>query len=331
MTNKSTVRAEVLYFKSKEESLESNEGTPIPTLAEVWADYLQARKIRPATIESYRENIKRIADWMPRPITSITRREVEKRHTYLTTNNGPGGANLTFRILRAVFNFAMARYDDENEEPLVTKNPVAILAQGKSWNKEKPRERYLKDEEFYRWHRALQSHSNAITSDFMVFLLYTGCRREEARKLEWRDVDFKQSIVTFRETKNHTNHVLPISSQALAILQSQSKNRRSQQFVFSLDGTQFQLKTWMLKDVKAACGIHIAPHDCRRSMASLANRLGIDFFTIKRLLNHAHDSVTSTYIMADPEKYRREVQRIGDRIQVLITTEWKKVLPRKTF
>jgi integrase len=48
--------------------------------------------------------------------------------------------------------------------------------------------------------------------------MYTGCRRQEACKLKWEDVNFKTGALTFRDTKNGTDHHFPIGDHLLSVL-----------------------------------------------------------------------------------------------------------------
>src|SRR5262249_2596444 len=54
-----------------------------------------------------------MADWLDRPLGSITADAVLKRHAELSQQSGPALANLAMRIAGAVFTFAMAKYVDQ--------------------------------------------------------------------------------------------------------------------------------------------------------------------------------------------------------------------------
>ena len=65
------------------------------------------------------------ADWLDKPITSITRDACASRFAKLS-KRGPTTANQAFRYLRSVLNYARNRHwvDDE---PLLRHNPVDVL------------------------------------------------------------------------------------------------------------------------------------------------------------------------------------------------------------
>jgi integrase len=55
-------------------------------------------------------------------------------------------------------------------------------------------------------------------------------------------------------------------------------------------------------------------HDLRRTFATMAERLDVSHYAIKRLLNHANSDVTSGYLIHDTERMREPIQRISDEI-----------------
>ena len=59
-----------------------------------------------------------------------------------------------------------------------------------------------------------------VARDFLIFLLLTGMRFGETRKLRWTHVDFDNKILTVpRElTKNDREHRLPLSDFLVALL-----------------------------------------------------------------------------------------------------------------
>src|SRR5262249_37380573 len=104
------------------------------SLAEAHEAFLRARKgLKPNTVRDYRYCFEPYpGDWHDKPLASITREMVAKRHAligqigfptrrelYRDPLPSPAKANLAMRYLRAVFNFAIHRY-----EPHVVDNPV---------------------------------------------------------------------------------------------------------------------------------------------------------------------------------------------------------------
>ena len=53
---------------------------------------------------------------------------------------------------------------------------------------------------------------------FFLFMALTGCRRGEAFRLKWVDVDLERKVLTFRKTKTAVQRTVPIHSELLPVL-----------------------------------------------------------------------------------------------------------------
>ncbi len=188
-----------------------------PTLATVWRDYRGAKNLEESTMRLYDSNLnKHLSDWLKLPISEITKANIEARHARVS-ETAPGIANVTMRILRALFYYAMERYDNADGQPLIKVNPVLILKRG-GWNPEQPRQRYVHRDQYRSWYLALMKVRRETIRDFFMFLAFTGCRKTEACRLKWEDVNFELRQVTVRKTKNHRDHTLPVCAYVMALL-----------------------------------------------------------------------------------------------------------------
>ncbi len=90
------------------------------TLGNAFEDYMQARgkSLKPRTIENYQRTM-RVAfqDWLLKEITIISKDMVTNRHAQLGEEQGISQANTHMRVLRAIFNFSSARYEDGTGNP----------------------------------------------------------------------------------------------------------------------------------------------------------------------------------------------------------------------
>ena len=82
------------------------------TLQDVFNDYLQVRKaLKPTTITNYQHVLDKAFDgWRQKPLLSITKDKITKQHEKLGQSHGAAYANLSMRVLRALFNFAAGQY-----------------------------------------------------------------------------------------------------------------------------------------------------------------------------------------------------------------------------
>ncbi len=294
------------------------------TLAEVFADYCAARKsLKPKTVYDYRRALEvAFADWRPRPLLAITKDMVARRHAQLGKDHGETYANLAMRTLRALFNFAIAYYEDSNGHSLIPDNPVRRLSQTRSWYRVRRRTTVLKDSDLPAWFAGVRALADedpdghgAVVADYLHVLLLTGLRRSEAAALAWRDVDFFAKTLTVRDTKNGEDHTLPLSDFLYGLLRRRRARDSTGVYVFPGPGKDGYLidPRRAVSKVTAHSGVSFTLHDLRRTFATLADGLGLSHSTVKRLLNHKMgNDVTAGYIVPDLESLRVPIQRIAD-------------------
>lgn len=206
------------------------------TLIEVFNDYLAARKsLKPKTIKGYEMFMKgKFADWYHLPISSITKEMITKRHATIGKTS-PVTANNAMKLIGALFNFAMYEYDTASNNFSNLQNPVLKLSKTRAWYPCKRRRTKIETHQLPAWFRAVNqlrdSSAKSIgdtVRDYLIVLLFTGLRREEAaqrfcrkfydglrnvkhelsvdairllmRKIAERPIDFLKSYVVFSST-----------------------------------------------------------------------------------------------------------------------------------
>lgn len=300
------------------------------TLSECLTDYIDSRSaLKESTAEEYRRTLKQyLPDWMDRPLIEINRDKVERRHSRIGKKS-PSRANKTMRILRAVFEYAHGKYEDENGEPVFLHNPVKRLSHAKAWYKETRRTSYIKGASIKPWFEAVNSAPDWLNCnnpeairDYLLLILFTGLRRNEAASLRWNDVDLHHGTLTISETKNSHPHTLPLTPFLVELFQRRKKATGKSPFVFPSSGKEGHLidpKKAVAK-VRKECGVYFTPHDLRRTFITTAESLGIRDYTLKRLLNHrSGGDVTDGYIITDVERLREPMQQITNRLLLLAT------------
>jgi integrase len=137
-----------------------------------------------------------LSDWLNTPVIHITRDQIEARHREI--------------ILRSILNFA-AEYRDAKGLSIIPDNPVRRLSAKKIWNRVERRQTVIKPHELHAWYEAVTKLENTTLRDYLLLVLFTGLRREEAAQLEWSRVDMQARTLTILDTKNRQPHVLPLS------------------------------------------------------------------------------------------------------------------------
>jgi integrase len=224
------------------------------------------------------------------------------------------------RILSAIYKFAKDQYEDNNSLSLFPHNPVDRLGQIKAWAKEPRRQTVIKPKQFAPWYKALQemkfntgAESHHVTADYILFLLLTGLRKNEASTLTWDNVDLDEGTIHIPDTKNKEPLTLPLSDVLIGILNYRLRFKTND-YVFSSRKAQYlAYPEKALKHLCETSGIKFTFHDLRRTFITVAESLDISSYAIKRLVNHKNgNDVTEGYIIANHDRLRAPMQRITD-------------------
>src|SRR5262249_44631443 len=142
----------------------------------------------------------------------IDRRKVAILLGEIETTSGPVSRNRARSAFSAFFSWCIT-------EGLLNANPVMGTARA---NEKGSRERVLAPDELRTlWHALGEDRF----SDIVRLLLLTGQRRTEIGGLQWSEVDLARKLIVLppERTKNGRQHELPLSHQALAIVERQPR------------------------------------------------------------------------------------------------------------
>jgi integrase len=188
----------------------------------------------------------------------------------------------------------------------------------------KARKRVVSVAELQKILPALRLHRGDGYHDCMAFILLTLLRREEAATLQWNMVDWKERVIRLPETKNGETHVLPLSTQAIALLEFRKSMNVPNDFVFvnSVDRPMVNWHRVQLALMKETGTNGWHRHDLRRTGATLLGEMGFHPHIIEAALNHVqiHSQIASIYNRA---RYRPEVanalQALANKLDALET------------
>ena len=293
------------------------------TLEQVFADFKRSRAgLKSGTIYQYTRLLNVVfAEWKTRPISAITKDMIARRHAQLGAKS-EASANLAMRFLRGLFNFALASYEDGFGKSIIEENPVERLTRARTWFRTRRRSSVIKFHQLKPWYQAIQtlrldpSPVAEVTADYLLFLLFSGLRRQEAAQLTWERVDLMDRTLVIADPKNHIPHILPLSSPLLEILERRKAVARNA-FVFAGEGPAGYLiePKRQIAKVIAGSGVAFSPHDLRRTFITVAESIDVSPYTIKRLVNHTmRNDVTAGYIVSDLDRLRGPMQYIADRL-----------------
>lgn len=136
---------------------------------------------------------------------------------------------------------------------------------------------------------------------FILFMLDTGLRNAEVRKLKWDDINIKTGVVRVIEGKGRKFRIVVTgvnTRRALLKYRSDIDSSPTNPVFQTKSGSRFTapgLRSWMMR-LSERAKIHITPHALRRTFATLSIRAGMDVFQLQILLGHSSLEMTRHYV-----------------------------------
>ncbi|MCB9979389.1 MAG: tyrosine-type recombinase/integrase [Rhodospirillales bacterium] len=248
-----------------------------------------------------REVNKFLSHWFKRKASTITKQEIQLLHERIRDKNGLYQANRILERISAIFNRAI-EWGWQGENP----------AHGIRKFREKSRDRFLQPDELPRFFAALEAEENQTARDFLMLSLLTGARKSNVLAMRWDEIHFERAEWRIPETKNGDPLTIPLSLQAIEILDRRRQGTNSE-WVFAVSGsTSGHLadpkKAW--QRVLARAGIKdLRIHDLRRSLGSWQASTGASSFVIGKSLGHKSQQATQIYARLNLDPVRESVER----------------------
>ena len=295
------------------------------TLAQSYADMTTNKTLTQKTKRNYDSIIRtHLSIWANIKLKDIKRDMIIALNKKLSETM-PAQANAVMRLLRSIYNFAKSQYrTSDGEQSLFPDNPVDIIKEQKQSNKLERRQSHITVEDLPKWYSAVQSIQSEVknnhdtTRDFLVLLLFTGLRKEEGASITWDNVDLKKKVLTIPNTKNKTTHRLPITPFLSDLLTRRQKEGLHHLYVFpNITGDSYIKECRRFcKQVTKESGVKFILHDLRRTFSTIAQyEVKVDFYTVKKLLNHRQSGdVTFGYIVDTVEALRPAMEKISKTI-----------------
>jgi integrase len=223
-----------------------------------------------------------MAGWANRSIHEIKKRDVIEVISGIEQRGAPVAANKALKAIKTFLRWCVGR-------AVLDQSPADGIPLP---TKEVARDRVLSDEELVRVILAARQIGGAY-GGIVELLALTGQRREEAARCTWDEIDLTSRIWTLPNvrTKNSKPHIVHLSGQAAAVLQTANKQGN---FVFSRTGDRpfqgFTVAKRELDEISGVTGWRI--HDLRRTCVSGMAALGVAPHVADKILNHQSGTIS---------------------------------------
>lgn len=284
------------------------------TFGEAVDKHLESNKRRAArTTSGYRYLAdKYLSDWAKKPLAELTRSDCRDRHRKIGHDHGPYAANSAFRLVRAVYNSALKVNEDLGPNPTVAVD----------WFPESRRKAAVASAKLADWYKEVVSLPNPIRRDYLLFVLFTGLRRDNAATVRWADIDWEHRALLVPTPKSGKPFQLPLTGTVLDLLKARRACEMAQ--------TVFKASPWVfpadsarghIREPRQELNVSFTIHGLRNTFVTVAESLDVSPYAIKMLVNHStpdKQDVTAGYISAELERLRAPMQQICDRLKSLL-------------
>jgi integrase len=299
-------------------------GDELERVAERWQeDWVKAENLsRKTTVRNDRCFGYLIHELGPRtPIGAIDTPMLQEATERIERTHGRETAHRTLALANKFWRFAMAKR-------LVSNNPASGLKATEilAPSSERHYAAIIEPRTFGALLRAIDGYAGQpVTRLALQLLALTFVRPGELRLATWGEFtlegDAPQWDIPRARTKmRESNHVVPLSAQAVSLLRELERHRRGELTFPSLrDGRPLSDNTFnvALRTLGFSNDVHVA-HGFRSSAASLLHGLGFDSELVETQLAHARPGVRGVYFRAHLLEQRREMlQRWADYLDGL--------------
>ncbi|MDS7945055.1 integrase family protein [Acinetobacter sp. V110_1] len=252
-----------------------------PDLNEAFQTYINHHNLKERTLVDYKEVIEKyLVDWGELKLIHITEQMIEDKYVQLSKSSY-AKANLSMRVLRAVYCFSVKYYQDKNKETVIPMmNPVTFLNSKQLWQAVPPRNNYIDRENLTKWVHAIieyqgRGQENETNKDFLLTLVLTGLFRNECECLRWEDLDLDEGSLSFINTYNNERYKIYMGD-FLWHLMKKRKMKIREEWVFpsvkSKTGHIVNISKFR-KKIEEQCNITFTFQDLRRTFNFVVDHL----------------------------------------------------------
>lgn len=283
----------------------------LPTLRVVYVDYCKAKDIKASSQRRYESFFRtHFGAWLDQTVDHMGHGAFAEHCHDFSQNAGKSLVELGRGVIGAVVKYVNAVYGLSIQSPFVHLAAAGLLPE-----RTQPRARVLQESELPLWRDAVDKLGER-QRDYLLLVLYTGLRRNEARDLRRMDIDLTEAVLSVPETKSGRPHTLPLTSRMKAILERRCAGLAPEDVLFK--GVSAEHVASMAQRQGAP---RFMLHDLRKMVATVGQKLGLGDAVLRRILNHfapKTDVLNRHYVGLSGDDVREGLERIQVKMDALM-------------
>lgn len=160
---------------------------------------------------------------------------------------------------------------------------------------------FLTEDQYASLLEVLDKEENVGAACLMKIALFTGIRKMDILRLEWRDIDFDRGFVYLRTPKGMIAEYIPLNESTREVFESLNP-KHGKVLIFPNKDGRLRDRTSFSKPLKRIIEIAGIPkdfrpmHGLRHTFASdLASSGEVDLYTLQKLMGHKSPKMTQRY------------------------------------
>lgn len=308
------------YEKRRQHLLDIKERREKLLMPDAIALFMRSRKLknaRESTIYSYRLHLNKFSTFLEdvgveRLAEVITEDIQEFIDDRLNSGNKPVTVNKYIRELRAFFNFL-------HSMGYLEANPIESIDR---LNEDKKISRTLNNDQIARLIAVpnINTYVGFRNYTFILLLLDTGLRLDEALNITLSDIDWKERLIKVLG-KGGKERFVPLTESMIHLLREYIKRRNqyeNESLFLNVDGFPLKRRTIQeaIRDYEVTAGIRgvrVSCHSMRHTFAKMYILNGGDVLTLQKILGHSTLETTRKYI----EMFKPDISSQHDKFSPL--------------
>lgn len=296
------IEGKQLPNKERREKKKCERETRVWTIGRLWEAYLETKpKTRSFRIDDQRFKNHLESILGDKKLEDLAPLDLDRLRIKLLKEKAPQTVKSIMALIKRLSNFA------RNKRLCKGIDFKIILPKVTSTKTE-----FLTDEQLKNLLDAIEEDLNPYAGSIMLTALYTGMRKGEILRLEWRDIDFEHGFIHIRGPKGGQDQKIPLNDAAKSVFESLP---RTHELLFpGLHGQRTGIYH-AIGQIKKRAGLpaDFRPlHGLRHHYASMLASSGkVDMYVLQKLLTHKSPIMTQRYAHLRDESLKQAAALVG--------------------